>query len=95
MRSLRLCFLKRIKEFLKKEPIDHFVDEKACIESSITKDLGQTNSRAYPGYEPTKILHTRASLLWGWIRVREYYRALEENPPNREIMKEVYELKYS
>jgi len=95
LRSLRLCFLKRIKGFFKKEPISRFVDKKVCIKSSITKDPGQKNGRVYPGYESTKIQYTRASLLWGWIRVREYYKGLEENSPNREIMKEVYELRYS
>ena len=79
LRSLRLCFLKRIKGFFRKEAKSENFGKKSFNKSNISEDLNGRNGKACPDYEASKIYNTRNSLLWGWIRVREYYRGLEED----------------
>ena len=91
LRSLRLCFLKRIKGFFKKEPKIASSVKQSCVSSSAR----QYPNKSYPDYEASKIQYTRASLLWGWKRVREFYRDLQEGFDNKAIKRTVYNLMYS
>ena len=91
MKSLRVCFLKRIQGFFKKEP-----RIASCVKQSfITSSKRQYPDKIYPDYEASKIQYTRASLLWGWKRVREFYRDLQEGADNKVIKRTVYNLMYS
>lgn len=94
LKRLRLAFLKRARRFFKKEPKPRSLAKKDILECPTTKDPSGGNGKICPSYESTSIHYTRDSLLWGWRRVKEYFRDLFDMD-NASATREVYALMHT
>lgn len=92
LKVLRGDFLKRAGRFLRKGARAGLVVKKQALRRPARRDLYQGNGSTYPDYEPTNIQYARESSLWGWRRVKEYWREVERDANEKETWKEVYKL---
>ena len=94
LKVLRFNFLERAGLLFGKQLQPLFTPHKETPEHSLIQEFSVTNGNTYPEYEASNILATRNSLLWGWIRVKEYYRdflGIDDDG----VMEKVAELIYS